>query len=80
MQIRKAIVADQFYPAQYDSCVNQINECLDKTSSDATLPEKITGGIVPHAGWMFSGSLAAMAVSSPCSIARRFLTANVPSG
>jgi MEMO1 family protein len=60
MQIRKAIVADQFYPGQHDSCIEQINECLGKASFEEPFPEIITAGIVPHAGWVFSGDLAAL--------------------
>ncbi len=63
MQTRKAIVANQFYPGQHNSCIEQINECLGMASFDGVLPETITGGIVPHAGWTFSGSLAALLFS-----------------
>ena len=57
-------MAGQFYPGQHYDCVDQINECLDaRTLSDA-LPETIVAGIVPHAGWIFSGSLAAMVFSA----------------
>jgi len=64
MQTRKPIVAGQFYPAQHDSCVDEINEYLEAQTSSDSLPEAIVAGIVPHAGWMFSGSLAAMVFSS----------------
>jgi len=60
MQKRKSIVAGQFYPGQYDSCVDEINECLDARALSEPLPETIVAGIVPHAGWTFSGSLAAL--------------------
>ena len=60
MQKRKSIVAGQFYPGQYDSCVDEINECLDARTLSEPLPETIVAGIVPHAGWTFSGSLAAL--------------------
>ncbi len=30
MQTRKPIVAGQFYPAQHDACVDEINEYLDE--------------------------------------------------
>lgn len=60
MQTRKAIVAGQFYPGHYESCVDQINECLEERPLSEPLPETISAGIVPHAGWAFSGSLAAM--------------------
>ncbi len=60
MQKRKSIVAGQFYPGQHDSCVDEINECLDARALSEPLPETIVAGIVPHAGWTFSGSLAAL--------------------
>jgi len=60
MQKRKPIVAGQFYPGQHDSCVDEINECLDARTLSEPLPETIVAGIVPHAGWTFSGSLAAL--------------------
>ena len=64
MQKRKSIVAGQFYPGQYDSCVDEINECLDARTLSEPLPETIVAGIVPHAGWTFSGSLAALVFSA----------------
>ena len=60
MQTRKPVVAGQFYPGQHDSCVADINEFLHEISPNESLPDTIVGGIVPHAGWMFSGLLAAM--------------------
>ena len=64
MQKRKPIVAGQFYPGQHDSCIDEINECLDARALSEPLPETIAAGIVPHAGWTFSGSLAAMVFSA----------------
>ena len=60
MQTRKAIVAGQFYPGQHDSCIEEINECLGARTFSESLPETMVAGIVPHAGWTFSGSLAAL--------------------
>lgn len=60
MECRKPIVAGQFYPAQHDSCVDEINQYLNEMTLSGTLPETIVAGIVPHAGWTFSGSLAAL--------------------
>ena len=60
MQTRKSIVAGQFYPGQHDACMDEINNCLDTVALTERLPEKIVAGIVPHAGWTFSGTLAAM--------------------
>ena len=60
MQTRKPIVAGQFYPAQHGSCTAEIHEFLDEMPPHDPLPETIVAGIVPHAGWTFSGALAAM--------------------
>jgi len=64
MQTRKPIVAGQFYPGQHDSCIGEIHECLEAATIGGQLPETIAAGIVPHAGWTFSGSLAAMVFSA----------------
>jgi AmmeMemoRadiSam system protein B len=64
MQTRKPIVAGQFYPGRHNSCVAEINECLQQEKSAEPLPETIAAGIVPHAGWTFSGSLAALVFSA----------------
>jgi len=64
MQARKPIVAGQFYPGRHDSCVDEINECLKARTLSKSLPETIVAGIVPHAGWTFSGSLAALVFSA----------------
>lgn len=64
MQTRKPIVAGQFYPAQRGACVDEIGECLEAGKLIEPLPETIVAGIVPHAGWVFSGSLAALVFSA----------------
>ncbi|OHB59329.1 MAG: AmmeMemoRadiSam system protein B [Planctomycetes bacterium RBG_13_46_10] len=64
MRTRKPIVADQFYPGQRNSCISEIEECLQARAVGQSLPEKIVAGIVPHAGWFFSGSTAAMVFSA----------------
>ena len=64
MQTRKPIVAGQFYPAQHDACVDEIKGCLEAATISEPLPDAIVGGIVPHAGWVFSGSPAAMVFSA----------------
>ena len=60
MQTRKPIVAGQFYPGQHESCVDEINQYLEQSTISEALPETIVAGIVPHAGWAFSGRPAAM--------------------
>ena len=64
MQTRKPVVAGQFYPAQNVACVEEIKGCLMAGAISESLPEVIVAGIVPHAGWVFSGSLAAMVFSA----------------
>jgi hypothetical protein len=64
MQTRRPFVAGQFYAGHYDSCVDEINECLEEETIAETLPETIVAGIVPHAGWTFSGALAALVFSA----------------
>jgi AmmeMemoRadiSam system protein B len=60
MRIRTPVVAGQFYPADQDDCLKQIRECLASRPVGEPLPASIVGGIVPHAGWAYSGDLAAM--------------------
>lgn len=64
MQIRRPIVAGQFYPSSRVSCIDEIKQCLKEKSVRGSLPETIVAGIVPHAGWAFSGALAALVFSA----------------
>jgi len=64
MQKRKPIVAGQFYPGTQEQCVEEINLCLEETTLIKALPESIVAGIVPHAGWAFSGATAAFVFSA----------------
>ena len=64
MQCRKPIVAGQFYPDNKEECLSEIKRCLDEAELSGELPERITAGIVPHAGWFFSGSTAALTFSA----------------
>ena len=61
MAARRPAVAGQFYPGTEKQCKAEIADCLtDRPLTGVKLPEKIVAGIVPHAGWTFSGDLAAM--------------------
>jgi AmmeMemoRadiSam system protein B len=64
MQVRKAIVAGQFYPARQGACVEEIKDYLEAATPSERLPDTVVAGIVPHAGWMFSGTPAAMVFSA----------------
>ncbi len=64
METRQPVVAGQFYPGAQRACLAELMECLAERPVEGAiqgaLPQTIVGGIVPHAGWVFSGSLAAM--------------------
>lgn len=64
MQTRKSVVAGRFYPGSHNGCIDEINEFLDQLTLPENLPQTITAAIVPHAGWTFSGQLAAMAFAA----------------
>lgn len=64
MSTRKPVVAGQFYPASRDSCITEIENCLAEYQLPKIIPEDIVAGIVPHAGWTFSGDLAALVFSA----------------
>jgi AmmeMemoRadiSam system protein B len=64
MQPRKPVVAGQFYAGTPDACLAELTECLNEREIKVPLPDTIAAGIVPHAGWVFSGSLAAMVFSA----------------
>ena len=61
MNIRKPAVAGQFYGGSETQCLAEIDECLPVQNLKAELPDPIAAAIVPHAGWVFSGELAARA-------------------
>lgn len=61
MKIRKSAVAGQFYAGTKSECLAEIDECLPQRDLHMDLPETIAAAIVPHAGWVFSGELAALA-------------------
>ncbi|HRW62211.1 MAG TPA: AmmeMemoRadiSam system protein B [Bacteroidales bacterium] len=57
MRIRKPVVSGRFYPAHKDAIIEQIESIYKKEKANikTSLKEKtIIGGVVPHAGYMFS--------------------------
>ncbi|MCP4540379.1 MAG: AmmeMemoRadiSam system protein B [Chloroflexi bacterium] len=56
--IRQPAVAGQFYPGDRAGCISQIKQYLPAEPSP-DVPEKIIAGLVPHAGWTYSGAMAA---------------------
>lgn len=61
MSVRQPCVAGQFYEADPARCRDDLERCLDEAAR-AEVPAvkgSMLGGVVPHAGWMFSGPTAA---------------------
>ncbi|MEM0463433.1 AmmeMemoRadiSam system protein B [Pyrobaculum sp.] len=69
MRVRKPAVAGYFYPAEKEELVKQIewsikHELGPKALQMPKLGEKALGGVVPHAGYMYSGPVAAWLYSA----------------
>ncbi len=60
MAAKKPIVAGQFYPGSENDCRAELQDYTSNRPINAQLPQNIVAGIVPHAGWVFSGDLAGM--------------------
>ena len=65
---RKPVVAGQFYAGGRDECLRDSRQFLAERAIDSILPDRIVAGIVPHAGWVFSGDVAGQVFSAIKSI------------
>jgi len=63
MDQRQPVVAGQFY-SEGRACLAELEGCLSNKPLDVDLPQPIVGGIVPHAGWVFSGDMAGVVFSA----------------
>ena len=63
-KIRKASFSGSWYPASASACEKEIQAFLTESSFEAVPKADYIGGIVPHAGWYFSGSLACHVISA----------------
>jgi hypothetical protein len=62
--VRKSSFSGSWYPSNASDCEKEIQAFL-KEPGFQTIPEAdYIGGIVPHAGWYFSGSLACRVISA----------------
>lgn len=61
MEPRRPVVAGSFYPSG-EACLFMAREMLD--SAGEPPPGEAVGGIAPHAGWRYSGALAAKTVNA----------------
>lgn len=59
MNTRKPIYAGSWYPSGAAECKQQISRFLNDARFQPDLSKTYIAGVVPHAGWRFSGSLAA---------------------
>lgn len=58
MRIRHPVVAGSFYEASESACRASLSRCIAESVVCEELPGRIVAGIVPHAGWVFSGAVA----------------------
>lgn len=62
MERKRALLAGSWYPGSAKDCRNQIQSFL--RDSPGPMAGDFVGGIVPHAGWFFSGSIACRVMAS----------------
>ena len=63
-KLRRAVFAGSWYPASAAECEKEIKGFLAEGQKLDLPAGKRVGGIVPHAGWFFSGSIACNVISS----------------
>jgi len=56
--VRRAMFAGSWYPSNASECERQITGFLAEGRNIKPPDRELVGGIVPHAGWYFSGSIA----------------------
>ena len=66
MNVRQPFRAGSFYEADPDLCRRQASDILARAEAPDDLPRPLYGGLVPHAGWAFSGPLAALTLRALC--------------
>ena len=59
MSLRKRSLPRGWYPFDEKDCRREIESYLEGWSPPPSISGRGIGGIVPHAGWYFSGKLAA---------------------
>ena len=61
--VRKAMFAGSWYPARAVDCEREIAGFLAEGRRMKSPDRRLVGGIVPHAGWYFSGGIACNVIS-----------------
>jgi AmmeMemoRadiSam system protein B len=60
MEIRRKGLPAGWYPDSAEACCREIEEFLNSFDKSVLEETEIYGGVIPHAGWYFSGKLACM--------------------
>ncbi|MCP4687021.1 MAG: AmmeMemoRadiSam system protein B [Desulfobacterales bacterium] len=58
MSRKRANFSGSWYPSAADECEREIENFLRERQEEPLPDETYTGGVVPHAGWFFSGAIA----------------------
>jgi MEMO1 family protein len=58
MDFREAVFAGSWYPRKAADCAREIDRFLQQGTPKPQSPAQWIGGIVPHAGWYYSGQIA----------------------
>ncbi|MFQ5491384.1 MAG: AmmeMemoRadiSam system protein B [Phycisphaerae bacterium] len=64
MRVREPARAGSFYPDSADACRDLLAELTSVDDRPTPSDQTLLGGIVPHAGWVYSGRVAAGVVST----------------
>lgn len=67
MNVRLPHRAGSFYQASPEKCREDAEAMVREVGLPDDLPKDLRGGIVPHAGWTYSGSLAVRTLKALCS-------------
>jgi hypothetical protein len=60
--IRRAVFAGSWYPARASECEAQIQTFLEQSRPAPPAVPQPVGGVVPHAGWHYSGAIACQVI------------------
>ena len=71
MNLRKSVFSGSWYPSDKQACEDLIQQFLESGKNQSVSVANPIGGIVPHAGWFFSGSIA-------CNVIHRLAQAASP--
>lgn len=63
-EIRRRSLPDGWYPLDREGCESQIKEYIKSAEKERLKGEYKTGGVVPHAGWFYSGDIATKVIYS----------------